>query len=498
MQNSFARVALVARSESRFFMLALARALKAEYASTIHLYCGGRQEVDFYEKENQDSLFASVNNGAALLSHVYDTGLDETAVFARARDLEKKIGKTINTLAVPDRHMGRGYALGGFHHPRSRYSENVDYVHMVHAFSETLDFWDKEVSEKSITLILNGGREAANIARAHNIPYRSMAGSRYKNLHNWAHNEFFENPEFEDALPSIQESALTMDAPYHAHQAIRSGYIKKFRFSSLVKNWVMTTARSAWWNLRGYEKAKGYYYTENMKFFYRCWRDYKTLCHLDNVKLSDMKGKRFVFYPLHIEPETALHGLSPEYFYQQSLIAAVSRDLPAGTFLAVKEHYGAVGRRPDNFYRQICDLKNVVLLNTWEVGFECAQTADAVITICGTAGMEGAVSGTPVITFGQHNIYNCLPNVAVVNDERELAGYLRNALEGEHDKEKAIVDGQRFLKAIAACSFDMGKYDYIDLHNFDAEAVQDACDTLAKSLSRYPHPAGQRPEVIAE
>lgn len=486
MNGTFTNIALVARSESRFFMLALARTLKNRFDSQIHLYCGGPQEVQFYNKENLDGLFASINNGSTLLSRVYDQGLDEAAVLTKARAFEKKIGKTINTLAVPDRHMGRGYALGGFHHPRSRYSENVDYIHMVHAFNETLDFWDREFSEKSITLILNGGREAANIARAHGIPYRIMVGSRYKNLHNWAHNEFYENPEFEETFHLIEESALTMDAPYYAHQAVRTGYYKKFRFTSLLSNWVLTTARHAWWNIRRYEKAKGYYYLENMKYFYRYWREYKRLCRLATVTLDDLSGKKFVFFPLHIEPETALHGLSPEYFYQMALIAAVSRDLPAGTFLAVKEAYGAVGRRPDNFYQQISDLKNVVFMDTWEIGFDCARKADAVITICGTAGMEGAVSGTPVISFGQHNIYNFLTAVTVINDERNLAEHLRSALDDGIEKDKAIADGKRFLEAIVANSFDLGKYDYIDLHNFKSEAVQDACDALARSLANRP------------
>ena len=488
MSNSFENVALIARSESRFFLLALARVVKHRFGSSIHLYCGGPQEVEFYNKENRDGLFDSINNGSILLNRVYDSGLDEANVIAKAREFEKKIGKTINTLAVTDRHLGRGYALGGFHHPRSRYSENVDYIHMVHAFNETLDFWDRELKEKSITLILNGGREAAIMARAHGIPYRTMVGSRYKNLHNWAHSEFYENPEFEDAFRKISDSNYTMDAPYHAHQAVRKDYYKRFSFISLVRNLALTSARHTWWIIRRYEKAKGYYCIENLKYFYRYWREYKRLSRLANVKLVDLKGKEFVFFPLHIEPETALHGLSPEYFYQLALIAAVSRDLPAGVFLAVKEAYGAIGRRPDNFYNQIHDLKNVVLLDTWEVGFDCACTANAVITICGTAGMEAAVAGKTVIAFGKHNIYNFLSAVTVMENESKLPAYLRNALEGDFDKEKALSEGQRFLEAIASCSFDMGSYDYVKLHNFEVEAVENACESLVGSLLKHPIP----------
>ena len=100
-------------------------------------------------------------------------------------------------------------------------------------------------------------------------------------------------------------------------------------------------------------KARGYYTGEELRYFIRRWRDRRALTGTRLAKLSDMKGTRFVFYPLHTEPETALLQLSPEYFYQLSAIAALSRDLPAGVMLAVKETYEAIGRRPADFYGQI-------------------------------------------------------------------------------------------------------------------------------------------------
>ena len=87
--------------------------------------------------------------------------------------------------------------------------------------------------------------------------------------------------------------------------------------------------------------------------------------------------------------------------------------------LAVKDTYAAVGVRPDNFYDQIRAFKNVVLLDTMILGHVIRQ-AELVATITGTAGFEAAVMGKPVISFGHHNIYNFLPHVRLITDERDL------------------------------------------------------------------------------
>jgi hypothetical protein len=244
-----------------------------------------------------------------------------------------------------------------------------------------------------------------------------------------------------------------------------------------------TTLQYIYWRIRGYWKARSYHYWDKIKHHFRIWRDYRRCQRLATTKLDDLKGMRFAYFPLHIEPETALQGLSPEYFYQQALIAAVSRDLPAGVYLAVKEALGAIGRRPDNFYEQIAELKNVVWLDCWELGFECARRADAVVTICGTVGLEAVANGTPVISFGQHNIYNFLPTVRVVTEESKLPKYLEDALFDPSVAEKTGREGRRLVRAITDCSFDMAQYDYLKLDDFQMSSVDDALRSLAASVT---------------
>jgi hypothetical protein len=486
-------IAVCMRAQLRFLMLAICRELKDRHGATLHLYCWGPQQAAFYTAENRDGLFASISDANVLLVRCFETGLDEKQVTARSREVERRLGITLNSLIVPHRHFGRGYSLAGYYHPRSRYSEETSYTQVIHAFCEELAFWESEFRAKRIDLCIDGTREADLICRKLGIPFRILAGARSGNLHYWAHNAQYETPEFEAAWhnDALVEQAAESE-PYYAHRASRANSLGRFGFATMVHRVGRTLAKRLYWRIRDYTKARGYRVRDEVMLHWRVWRQYRKITAMAKTKLSDLKDTQFVYFPLHIEPETALHGLSPEYFYQHALIAAVSRDLPAGVRLVVKEAFGAIGRRPDTFYDQIADLKNVVWLDLWEIGLQCARQADAVVTICGSAGLEAVTGGTPVIAFGKHNIYNFLPSVRVVHDEAMLAQYLREAL-FETDRDTVRADGTRLLAAIRDCAFDLGTYDYIDLKRFEPAIVARAEGALLTSLVRTPGAAVCQP-----
>jgi hypothetical protein len=476
-------VALNIRPPVRFYSIELAKRLKSQYGSIIHAYCDSPQTAKFLETHNADGLFASITPERVLTDSAVATGLDEEAVLATAKAFEDKLGLTYNFLAVANRHLGRGYVLGGFYHPRSRYTENVGYTQMLHAYNETLSFWEREISEKGITVIVNGGRECACIARQQGIPYRTLILSKIDNLHYWAHNEFYETPTFEAAYHALPPDARRpLDVPYSSHLASRAAFMKSTNLIATVKLLYLITRNHLYWRVIGHPKARGYYWSSQMAAVLRIWREVRNLDRLATTKLTDLEGKKYLYYPLHLEPEAALHWISPEYFFQLSTIAALSRDLPAGVLLVVKEAFGNIGRRPANFYQQITDMKNVVLIHPMELGFDVVRQSAAVATICGTTGLEATAMGKPVIVFGKHNNYNFLPHIQVVDDLDKLAGYLRAALDGTFDGPAAQTNAERFLEAIAECSFDMRQFDYLNISNFAPESVEDGARALADSV----------------
>lgn len=480
---AFEIVGIRLRSAVRFFALDLARELKRQYGSTLYGYCNSADEKTLYDSLNTDGLFAEIIDAGHLKTVMSGAALPpSTELVATAREYEQRFGTTFNCLSVSNRHFGRGYALGGFYHPRSRISEQTGHDHLLHNWNTTLAFWDKEFTARGLTLLIDGSREAAIVGRHHGVPMRIMAGSRHKNYHYWAWNEYYENPEFQQAFDEISDVDLyDMKVPYDSHMANRGQFIKDTTASRLLFRAGKEIARYAWWKYRGYAKAKGYYLSENLAYFARVYGQWRQLNSRKLVSLKDLQGVPYVYFPLHVEPETALQGLSPEYFYQLSAVAALARDLPAGYRLAVKEAFGAVGRRPRDFYAQISEFKHVVMLDPLEMGIECVRNAQAVATISGTAGFEGAVMGRPVVTFGRHNIYNFVPHVHAIEDEVDLQPRLAQSLY-QHDAAVAHRNGSRFLAAVVARSFDMRDYDYRKPSYVPDGAVLEARVALERSL----------------
>ncbi len=101
---------------------------------------------------------------------------------AQSRAVEADLGITINELAVSDRHLGRGFALGGYGHPRSRISETVDYRAMLHGFNRLHAFWRREIDNKAPALFINAPKLPAVMMRRLGQPVRILAGSRYKDF----------------------------------------------------------------------------------------------------------------------------------------------------------------------------------------------------------------------------------------------------------------------------------------------------------------------------
>ena len=107
-----------AHSQYRGLLVGIARRLRDEAKAEIHLYCATAQEAAYYRRFNRESeLFASVVPDNSLNENADRPVSDEAAVIESARANEAWLDAPINTLALADRHLGRGYALAGFNHP---------------------------------------------------------------------------------------------------------------------------------------------------------------------------------------------------------------------------------------------------------------------------------------------------------------------------------------------------------------------------------------------
>jgi hypothetical protein len=473
-------VSLQAHAQYRGPLVGLARKLRADGVRIV-LYVGNVQQKDYYAKRHGD-LFDEIVDANVLYPALGDTLDPWDVVVARAAEAEKLLGTTLGEIAVSDRHLGRGFAVGGYGHPRSRMSETTDHRAMLHGLSTATSFWEREIARIKPALFINADKIPAVLCRRANIPVRVLAGSRYKQYQYWAHDEYLGLPTLAENFERQPIGAeAELEAPYDDHLKWRAHFRAQMSLSAAAKSAALQVARRAWWTVRGYEKAKGYYLREELRHIWRIQADARALAAM-TVPLSALAGKPFAYFPLHMEPEIALQQLSPECFVQISVIAAIARDLPAGVTLAVKEIASAIGRRPREFYGQIAEFKNVVMLDVFEHGLEVVKKSGAVCTITGTGGYEGAVLGKPIISFGRRNLYNIVPHVTTVTDSGDIKAPLRHAFSGDFDAQAARSAGARFLRAMVASSFEMVGFTTRNPDVVTEEALEAMYQGLLRSL----------------
>lgn len=465
----------------------LAHLLKERHGASVHVFCAVPEDVRAFENLGRDGRFESIAGEAVMhrLARDADDSLVEEDVLPRARQWEERLGHSLNRLVMTNRHLGRSFSLGAFHHPRSSYSEKSTYPQVLKAVCDCLDFWKGELRDKGIGLVLNPNKELAAVADILGIPHRTFSRSRIGDHYYWAVNEYFENPSFAEAFEAARAASDggALEAPYRQAGIERQNILDRLGYRALARDLSRLLAKWTYGRLRGYTTARGYYLSDNMKYYVRMACADRELARLPTKRLSDLKGKPFVFYPLHEEPEAALSVGSPEFMNQLGAISSLARDMPVGATLAVKETVYGIGRRTDNFYRQICEFKNVAWLDVRELGINVVRAATAVATIAGTAGFEAAVIGKPVIAFGRRNSYNFIPHVHVVYREEEIAPLLHDIVEGNYDVAKLRTDGARAKAAVLAASFEMPGFKGGDVSSLRPEHVEAAYSGLLDSMS---------------
>lgn len=106
-----------------------------------------------------------------------------------------------------------------------------------------------------------------------------------------------------------------------------------------------------------------------------------------------------VFYPLHFQPEasTLVNGIW--YSNQIALVENLSKALPLGYTLVVKEHPRGRGTRPLWQYQHLASLHNVQFCDL--PSKEILRQSEMVVTISGSIGLEALAMKKPVLMLGR-------------------------------------------------------------------------------------------------
>ena len=166
----------------------------------------------------------------------------------------------------------------------------------------------------------------------------------------------------------------------------------------------------------------------------------------------------FVYFPLQIMPERTILISSPFNTNQVEIIKHISKSLPIGYRLYVKEHPVQVIRewRKISFYKDILSIPNVEFLHHSVKTSEIMKKCSLVITINGAAGLEAAIHKKPSILFSDFS-YSILPSVHQLKSTDELPIAIRSSLQRKVDP----ADVGKYLNLLEAntFTFDMFGFD---------------------------------------
>lgn len=198
---------------------------------------------------------------------------------------------------------------------------------------------------------------------------------------------------------------------------------------------------------------------------------------------NPVEGEDYVYMPLHLIPESSVFVKASYYVDECNLIEQVSKSLPIGWKLYVKEHQAMLGERGFDFYKKVAQLHNVrvVQINYYKDPKPWIMNAKGVITITGTAAYEAALLGKKSIVFGDVP-FTLIDGITKINSFDELPEAIRNF--GEVD---SLHSAAAYIEAVKRAGAPVKIFELMN----DADAVFEG------KKERYPEYEEMLDELLA-
>jgi hypothetical protein len=125
--------------------------------------------------------------------------------------------------------------------------------------------------------------------------------------------------------------------------------------------------------------------------------------------VNEIKNTKYVFFPLHYQPERTTDPDGSYYTQQNLAIKLLSASIPDNFHIYVKEHprqikdhfdIAKLNFRDKRFYEEICKISNVSFLETNLDSNELIQNASLVACCNGSALWEALLNDIPTVSFG--------------------------------------------------------------------------------------------------
>ena len=359
------------------------------------------------------------------------------------KDYEKKYDVEFAFLVSQHRGLGRGYLLNADRYPRRG---DAWLTHEAKLRSILVEFMRlealAEIEQPDMIVQVFLGPVVSAFVRSRGIVGASVGIARCSNrcmIYNSSHLESTILDESIDNNLAAPERLANFDPPTLQRDAVATKthasdawtYPKALRRSiPILRNGAIQTIRS----LLTPARNDGYPPFAWLPSVFRRARNYRYVCK-HGISPEALSARQIVYFPLHLEPEAALTSVSPEYNNSLEAICSISKALPADHILVVREHTLSFGVRSKTFYDFLRQIGNVELAHPAVHAWKWIEESSFVATISGTAGFEGVHFRKPVLSFGQHQVINKLPTVALCTDFQSVRSAIKSILKWRSNAE---------------------------------------------------------------
>ena len=386
-----------------------------------------------------------------------------------------------------DRGLGRGYLSNVDNYPkiiRAQWSYEKKLSYIVKEFENIESIILKNNPKFIISLASNP--IIYFVSKKLNIQYYSLAYSKLGERFIWADNMFPHNKviikslkkknRIDKNLIRYTKNLFSTNSSTFAHSVNKYGLFAnvKILFTYIVLEFYRL--------LKNTRKKNSYYFLSNLSRIILRPIFYKKILKI-GFDINNLKKKKFIYIPLHLEPELALQNYSPEFNNQYEMIVWISKCLPANYFIMIKEHPEMYGLRTWDYYNRLLQIPNVKLIKPNQVSINLIKKSIAVATITGTAAYEAVYLKKPVIFFGKHQTIKYVSSAYYCSNFYETEKAIKKIIRG-HNKKNLKINSLKTLQTIYQNSFDLKDIDKID----DAfSSVKRSLNSKYQDINKWDH-----------
>jgi len=149
---------------------------------------------------------------------------------------------------------------------------------------------------------------------------------------------------------------------------------------------------------------------------------------------------KYIYFPFHVPHDVQLTSRSRLFYFQEGFVEYLSRIIPYGYKLYIKEHPASVGGHSFSVLRKILkQYNNVILIHPRTNSYDLIKNASLIISVNSKVGFEAIMQGKKVVVVGDA-FYKSKGVTYDVNNLNELEAVINSALKDEPPTSEEIMN----------------------------------------------------------